>query len=114
MDYSEQLLELADSRIRLANKYAAERKRYGELKAKLDICLAAKLSAMMEKRKTLGYETAMLSLISGSPELADDYQESITRLNNYKAIERMIDAHDAKTTSIQSIMRYNRESDGGR
>jgi hypothetical protein len=112
-DYTEQLLEIADSRIKLANKYAKERKAYGDLKAKIDIALAAKLLTLMEKRKTLGYETATLMLISEKPELADSYQLMIQALNNFKAIERMIDAHDSKTMAIQSIMKYNSVNDGG-
>lgn len=112
-DYTEQLLDLANSRLVLANKYAAERKHYGDFKAKLDIALAGKLLQLMEKRKALGYEMATLMLVGEHPELVEVYQDMIKSYNNFKAIERMLDAHDSKTMSIQSIMKYNKENDGG-
>lgn len=112
-DYTEQLLEISDSRLKLANKYAKERKEYGDLKAKLDIALASKLLELMKARKSLGYEMATLMLLAEQKELTDSYQTMIKSYNNYKAIERMLDAHDSKTMSIQSIMKYNKEMDGG-
>lgn len=112
-DYSEQLLDIAESRMRLSVKYAKERKEYGERKAAIDLLLSAELLSMMEKRKTLGYETATLMLISQKPELGPTYKEMITHHNNYKAIERMLDAHDSKAMAIQSVMKYNKTNDGG-
>ena len=112
-DYTEQLVELAESRIKLANKYAVERKKYGELKAELDIFLAGKLLSLLEKKGNLGYETGLLMLIAEQPDLAPTYKEMIERFNNFKSIERMLDAHDSKTMSIQSILKYNKENDGG-
>ena|SRR3990167_2321514 len=112
-DYTEQLLELSDHRVKLANKYALERKKYGELKAELDIFLAGKLISMMEKRKTLGYETATLLLISQQPELAETYKEMIKHFNNFKAMDRMLSAVESKAMCIQSILKYNKENDGG-
>jgi hypothetical protein len=116
LDYSEQLQQITDRRIELASKYAKARKAYGEVKSEIDILYASKMLALIERKKNLGYETGLLLLIAEEKEeglkiLQDMYSEMIKTYNNYKAIERMLDALDAKTMSIQSVMKYNATQD---
>lgn len=116
LDYSEQLASLTNSRLEFATKYAKERKAYGEVKGEIDIIYASKILGMLERKKNLGYETGLLMLIAqekaeGVQILSDMYKEMIKHYNNYKAVERMLDALETKIMSIQSIMRYNREGD---
>ncbi len=114
LDYAQQLEKYSSERIRLANKYAKDRKEYGDCKAGLDILFAAKILKLTEKKKNLGYETGLLLMIAESGETERDlYKKMITHYNNYKAIEKMLDALESKIMSIQSVMRYNRENDGG-
>ena len=113
LDYEQQLSELTSACVKLANKYAVARKQYGECKAELDIRLTGKIISLLEKKKNLGYEAGLLMMIAENPELGEVYKKMITCYNNYKAIERMIDAYEAKTMSIQSIMKYNKTNDGG-
>lgn len=114
--YDEQLEMYTDRRIDLATKYAKERKAYGDAKSEIDIIYASRIITLVEKKKNLGYETGLLMLIaqekeSGVEILSEIYQSMIKHFNNYKAIERMIDAIESKIMSIQSVMRYNREGD---
>ncbi len=113
MDYSEQLLELSDKEFALAKKYATERKAYGEKSSELGIILAAFLPQIQEKRKSIGKDMAMTTLISQKPELSDFWADTQKHRNNYKAIEKMIEAVRNKIYAIKEIMRYNRVNDGG-
>jgi hypothetical protein len=112
-DYEQELLRLTNERQRLANKYAADRKAFGESKATLDILFAGSILSLAEKKKNIGYETGIIMLIAEKPEFQEDYKKMITHFNNYKAIEKMIDSVESRIMAIQSIMRYNRERDGG-
>ena len=112
-----QLKDLTDKRIRLSNSYAKERKLYGETKAELDIIYASKIIKLQEKKRNLGYETGLLMMLAESSReeremLTKMYTDMIKAFNNYKAIERMIDAIECKIISIEAGMRYNRTNDG--
>lgn len=112
-DYEQEINRLSVSRIDLSNKYATERKAYGEAKAEIDILLTGYIIEMQEKVKSIGYERSLLTLVAMKPEMKETYRATIKHFNNYKAIERMIDAHDSRIMAIQSIMRFNRTNDGG-
>lgn len=116
MDYAEEILKLADKRRDLATKYAVQRKKYGETKSEIDILYAAKLLSLLEKKKNLGYELGMLMMIANEKKegvdiLTNMYSDMIKHYNNYKAIEKMLDALETKIMAIQSIMKYNIDQD---
>lgn len=112
-DYSQDLLAYTERLRELSDKYALERKLYGERKAELDLIYASKIDKINEFKKNAGYETGLLHLMKIEGDyLSQMYKEMITHYNNYKAIERMLNAFDTSISSIQSIMRYNRDRDG--
>ena len=112
--FDEELRELTDRRIDLANKYAVERKAYGETKSEIDIIYAAHILRLTEKRKVLGYETGLILLMAEEGDYFKElYIKMIGSYNNYKAIEKMIEAVESKIMSMQSVMRFYRENDGG-
>ena len=112
--FDQELEELTVRRVDLANKYAVERKAYGEAKAEIDIIFAGKIISMTEKKKNLGYEMGLILLMAQEGEYFRElYKKLITHLNNYKALERMIDAVESKIMTKQSIMRFYRDNDGG-
>jgi hypothetical protein len=84
-------------------------------KAELDVLLAGKILSLVEKKKNVGYEVAVLMCMADEKDgkiFADIHKEMTTSYNNFKAIERMLDALESQIMSVQSIMRYNRENDG--
>ena len=113
MEYTQRLEELATKRQELAVRYATSRFAYGKAKAEIDIIYASKIKKINEVKKNAGYETGLLILMSTEVYLREPYKEMITQLNNYKALERIIDAHESEIMSIQSILRWNRSNDGG-
>lgn len=112
-EFETELHELTTRRVDLANKYAVERKTYGESKAEIDIILAGYILDMQEKKKNIGYEMALITLIARKPEVGQVYKKMISHYNNYKAIEKMIDATESRIMSLQSVMKFYRENDGG-
>ena len=113
-NFNVDLKELTDRRIELANKYATERKNYGESKAEIDIIFAGRILKLTEKKKNLGYDMGLIMLMAEEGEYFQAiYKKLITSLNNYKALERMIDAIESKIMANQSLMRFYREQDGG-
>jgi len=113
IDYEQELVALSKEGERLSKIYAGDRKAYGERKAELDIVFAGSILSLTEKKKNIGYETGIIMLISEKPEFQGTYQDMVKHYNNYKAVEKMIDAVNSRIMAIQSIMRYNRERDGG-
>lgn len=112
MEFHDTLMKLTDRRIDLANKYAKERSAYGKVKRQIDIIYAANMAYINEIKKNAGYETGLLILMDKEGDyLQTMYGEMIEHLNNFKAMERMIDAIESKTMALQSIMRYYREND---
>jgi len=112
--FGEILNNLTTKRIELANKYAVERKAYGETKSDLDILYAAKILGLTERKKNLGYEMGLLLMMAdGGDVIKDLYKRMVTHYNNFKALERMIDAIESKIMAQQSLMRFYREQDGG-
>ena len=112
--YEEELNDLTDRRIKLANKYATARKSYGEHKSELDLLLAGKILKMQEKKKNIGVEMALIMLIGEEGDWAKTaYAAMVKEYNNFKALERMLDAYDNKITAIQSILRFYRENERG-
>jgi len=114
-NYDQRLESLTAERVRLAKKYADQRKIYGMRKAELDVLLAGKILSLVEKKKNVGYEVAVLMCMADEKDgkiFADIHKEMTTSYNNFKAIERMLDALESQIMSVQSIMRYNRENDG--
>ena len=110
--YDEELIDLTNREIELAKKYAQERKSYGEKAAEFGIILAANLHRIHDKRKTAGIDMAERMLIADKPEIGELWAEIQQHLNNYKSIEKMIDAVKNKQYAIKSIMKYNIENDG--
>lgn len=113
--YEEQIIEWTDKVVELSIEYAKERTAYGNTKSKLDILLAGKILSFVDKKKNCGYEMGlqllMATTLNDEPKVL--YQSMIQHDNRYKALEMMIKAYESKIMSTQSIMRYNRENDGG-
>lgn len=108
--YDQRLESLTAERVRLAKKYADQRKIYGMRKAELDVLLAGKILSLVEKKKNIGYEVAVLMAMADEKDgktFADIHKEMTTSYNNFKAIERMLDALESQIMSVQSIMKWN-------
>lgn len=79
-------------------------------KAELDVLLAGKILSLVEKKKNIGYEVAVLMAMADEKDgktFADIHKEMTTSYNNFKAIERMLDALESQIMSVQSIMKWN-------
>ena len=111
MEYHEQLQTLTKKREELAQRYYDERTKYGQMKSDIDVIYASEIKAISDIKKNCGYETGLLLLIALKPALRDSYKAMVQGLNNYKALQRLIDSVESKIMAVQSIMRYNRSND---
>jgi len=112
-DHEQDIIRWTDEVIRLSTEYEKERKAYGEAKANLDVLLAGKILGFLETKKNLGIEMAYELLMATSTTLiAEDlYKAMIRHENNYKALEKIIDAYNSKIMGTQSIMKYKLEGE---
>jgi len=110
MTYEEDLKELNDTHIEMAQKYALYRTRYGKAKSELDVILASKISGLIAQKKNIGYEMGLI-MISDTGPLKGLYKEMVEAQNNYKGLERILTAVESKIMSIMGIMKYNAKND---
>jgi len=112
-NYDENLIKWTDEVVRLSIEYEKERKGFGQDKADLDILLAGKILTFIETKKNcgieMGYELLLATSTNGVAEVL--YRSMIVHENNYKALEKIIDAYNSKIMATQSIMKYNVEGE---
>lgn len=98
--------ELADSLVEYATTYEQIRTKAGKAKSELDIMLVAHLTSIRSRKSNVGYDMALLMLMEMSKEAQAIYQEMTELTNQYKGVEKIIDAIKSKISLEQSIMKY--------
>jgi len=111
ISHEEELVALADKRINLAEQYAKARNLYGQAKFEIDVIYASEISNINNIKKNAGYETGLIFLMATNSGVRQIYNDLIIQQNNYKGLDRLIDAVAAKQSNIQSIMKNNRMND---
>jgi hypothetical protein len=101
-----ELSKLASHQIKLAEDYSKERTKSGNAKADLDLILTANISEIREKKANVGMDMAYIMLMEDHVEAAKLYKEWQQSENNYKGLEKLIEAHQSKISLEQSIMKY--------
>lgn len=102
----EELSKLASHQIELAGQYAEQRTKSGNAKADLDLILTAHIGAIREKKANVGMDMAYIMLMETHDVAAKLYKEWQQAENNYKGLEKLIEAHQSKISLEQSIMKY--------
>lgn len=102
----QELSELASHQIKLAKEYAEQRTKSGNAKADLDLILTANIGYIREKKANVGMDMAYIMLMESSKAASNLYKEWQLSENNYKGLEKLIEAHQSKISLEQSIMRY--------
>lgn len=106
------LAKLSDELIELSRKYAVARTAAGQAEADLNILLASKyLKDIRKVKSNVGVEMAILMMCEESEEARGYYKTYISKRNEYKGLERIIEAIDKKLSINQSVMRFFREND---
>ena len=106
-DHEQDIVGWGDKQLELSIQYEIERKRHGTAKAQLDILLAKKILDYADKKKNIGYDMALLFLMAQSDEAKVLYKKMVEADDNYKGLEKLLDAYKTKIMSTQSIMKYN-------
>ena len=104
-DDGKELEKLADDNTKTANHYAEAREKYAEAKLFLDIKLAGELKELRKKRSNIGYEMALLMLIERIPEIEPQYRDYINAKNEYKGLEKIMNAVSSRISLGQSLIK---------
>jgi hypothetical protein len=113
-----ELLELSEKQIELAEEYRKARRAFGKAKHNLQIYLVPRQTISKYQRSSLDRQIMML--LSDMAE--EDDEEGLTKVNEahrifvraqqeYKGLEKLIDAYTSRITVFQSLMRWQREND---
>lgn len=103
---AQELSKLASHQIELAERYATKRNEAGHFKTTLELMLTAELREILKVKKNAGYDMAMLLLLEVAPDARQIYQEYRRAEDDYKGLEKLIEAHQSKISVEQSIMKY--------
>ena len=110
----EELRKLAEAQRKLAYKYAKIRNDFGQARWEVMLLLTPHLAE--DKYRKASAEKQILMLLSDTLEnhKAEVYGicETYTKaLQQYKGLERILDANSSRISAIQSLLRYAREND---
>ena len=113
VDYSDtlHLIEIAEHNIQLAEQYLVVRTDYAEAKIQIDLQIALKMPELSKSRKNIGYDMALINLIQLYPENIPNYQIIIRKENEYKGLEKVLNASSSRISVGQSLIK-NRIQEG--
>ena len=109
---SQEVFEYAMKTVDISEQCHQARLACHKAKFSLDVVIASKINELRQKRANIGYEMAMLTIISEVPELKKDYEMYTNEESNYKGLDKVIEARQNVVSLAQSLMK-NREKDGG-
>ena len=121
MDYIETeltLTRLSNTYIEFASQYREARVKYGKAVHNLHIYLVPRQKDQRYRRCSL--DRQVLLLLSDVTEEGDDdtvseimesYEVSIKAREDYKGLEKLLEAYMSRITVFQSLMRWQRDND---
>ena len=95
--------------IDIAKQYHKSRCTFGFAKRFIDVSLAQAYRDEIIPPK-LAYDKAIITLISKSEKVKKAYKEMVAEEQNYKGLEKIIDAIRSDITLTQSIIKYTKEA----
>jgi len=120
MDYIEterELLDLSNRQIRLAEEYRKARVAFGRAKHNLQIYLVPKQKNPRYQRAALDRQIMMLisDMLTDEDEKGLAHvrlaqEEYIKAQQEYKGLEKLLEAYTSRITVFQSLMRWQREN----
>ena len=103
--------ELSNKHLNASYEYYNLQKKYGKVKAELNIIYASKSQEINEIKKNAGYDTGMLIMIGKYPLYQNPYKEMINLEQQCKGLDKVIEAIKSRIMYIQSIMKYQLEGE---
>jgi len=107
---SNELKDMGNHVVRVANKYRMAKHRWGKAKESLDFILAASYKSGYIERKH-SYEKALLMLVEDSigtereEEIKGYYSSMINNKVDYSGLEALMKAHDTQISLCQSLIK---------
>ncbi len=108
IDYSDskELLELSEKNIEIASSLRTALTDSAKSKAKMDILLAQRIDALLQRKKNIGIEMSIILMINKEPELAIVHSESLRLDAEVKGLTATQKALESQMTLIQSLLKH--------
>ena len=97
---------LSNEAVDLARQYKDVKEKYATAKIFLDSKIASKMDELQKKRKNIGYEMALLTILSEGDSIVQQYYSDYVKMENLaKALDRLTDAYSARISLFQSFVK---------
>ncbi|MFA5048565.1 MAG: hypothetical protein WC516_06095 [Patescibacteria group bacterium] len=108
--YDEEVLrDYADKTVQIAESYKDARIAYGNALIKMKIELV-KAFKSKEIKDTIAEDKAYLLLVGNKPELQDVFEQMILKEQEYKGLEKVLNARTQNTSQEQSFIKNRIQS----
>lgn len=109
---SNELLQLSENLITIADNFKTALFEAAKAKAKMDSLLAERIDALLERKKNIGIEMAVILMISKEPDLAVFYADKLRLDAEVKGLEATKEALESQITLIQSLLKHSLRQGG--
>lgn len=108
IDYSDsnELLNLSEDLKKIASDLRIALVDSAKERAKMDVLLAQRIDSLLERKKNIGIEMAIILMISKEPDLAITYANKLRLDAEVKGLEATKDALSSQITLIQSLLKH--------
>lgn len=109
----QELRELAEKQREMCEQYFEARKRFGEAKLNLTVLLVPHQEEKDYRKAS--FEKQLLMLLADTPEnhkpeVYGYYREYIEQEQRYKGLEKIIEAYASRISSLQSLMKWEKQN----
>lgn len=107
IDYSDsrELLQLSEDLKTIVKEYNTALFESAKAKAKMDCLLAERIDKLLERKKNIGIEMAVILMISKEPLLGEFYAEKLRLEAEVKGLEATKEALQSQISLVQSLIK---------
>jgi len=114
IDYqdSNELLALSEDLKTMAHNLQLSLADLAKSKGRLDILIAERIDSLLERKKNIGMDMAVILMISKEPELAKDYCEKLRLEAEVKGLEASKEALESQIMLVMALLKHQVKQGG--
>lgn len=114
IDYtdSNELLNISEELKTIARDLRTALMDSAKSKAQMDILLAQRIDKLLERKKNIGIEMAIILMISKEPDLAEVWTNKLRLDAEVKGLEAIKTSLETQITMVQSLLKYTLKQGG--
>jgi len=114
--FERELEKVNKQRTKYSDEYRYHRQTFGECLFQINIAYAKRIKEFMAVKKNLGYDTGLLLLLADAQENEDEEFIALYKLftesrENYRGIEKLLDALEGRSISIMALLKRHTEEE---